>query len=189
MGKNTSRRSRQKRNLSPSRRESQDIHSTSRFWKRVLSVIALASAVASILSLLLSFLPKVSVRPEGKLDPKDPFSTPFVITNSGLTGIHKVTFVCRLRHATNDQGGKIIAYEKGVRPTGFVIAEIGPGESATTGLPFTWIGGITASADFDFVLEYRPSYYPLKKQSTFRLATARQQDGTLVWLPRALAEQ
>ena len=148
-----------------------------------------ASAIASILSFVLSLLPQVSVRPEGKLDPKNPFSTPFVITNSGLTGIHQVTFFCRLRHATNDQGGKIIAYGKGVHPIGFGIAEIERGESATTGLPFTWIGGTTAFADFDFVLEYRPSFYPLKKQSTFRFATARQEDGTLVWLPRALAEQ
>lgn len=188
MGKNAARRSRQKRNRSTSRQRPKSDYSISRFWKKAVSVIVGASAIASIISLLLSFLPQVSVRPEGKLDPKNPFSTPFVITNSGLTGINHVTFVCRLRHATNDQGGKIIAFEKGVRPTGFVIPEIRPGESATTGLPFTWIGGTTVSADFDFVLEYRPSYYPLRKQSTFRFATARQQDGTLVWLPRALAE-
>lgn len=187
MGKNISRRLRQKRNPSISRTRGQNNRPLSGFWKRALSFIVGASAVASLISLLLSFLPQVSVRPEGSLDPKNPFSTPFVITNSGLTGINQVSFVCRLRHATNDKGGKIIA--NNVRPTGFGIAKIGPGESATTGLPFTWIGDTTASADFDFVLEYRPSYYPLKKESTFRFATARQQDGTLVWLPRALAEQ
>lgn len=177
-----------KKNRSTPKQPPKNSYPISRVWKKAVSVMLGASAIASIISLLLSFLPQVSVRPEGKLDPKNPFSTPFVITNSGLTGINHVTFVCRLRHATNDQGGKIIAFDKGVRPKGFVITEIKSGESATTGLPFTWIGGTTASADFDFVIEYRPSFYPLKKQSTFRFATARQQDGTLVWLPRALAE-
>jgi len=190
MGKNAARRSRQKGNRSTSRQRPKSESSIFRFWKTAVSVIVGASVIASIISLLLSFLPRVSIRAEGKLSPKDPFSTPFVITNSGLTGINHVTFICRLRHAINDRGGKIIGPEKGVpvRPTDFVIPEIRPGESATTGLPFTWIGDTIVSADFDFVLEYRPSYYPLRKESTFRFATARQQDGTLVWLPRALAE-
>jgi hypothetical protein len=183
-----SKKSRTEKNRGASKQLTKSNRYMTEFLKKTLSIIVGASAVASILSLLLSFLPQVSVRAEGRLDPKNPFSTPFVITNSGMTGINNVTFICRLRHATNDQGGKIIAFEKGVRPMDFVVKEIRPGESATTGLPFTWIGGTTASADFDFVLEYRPSYYPLKKQSTFRFATARQQDGTLVWLPRALAE-
>lgn len=160
----------------------------SHLWKRVFSVIVGASALASILSLFLSLLPQVSVRPEGRLDPQNPFSTPFVISNSGLTGINEITFLCRLRHATNDQGGKVIAYNKGGRLAGFKISQIASGESATVRLPFAWIGGTTVSADFDFVLEYRPSYYPLRKEATFRFATARQQDGTLVWLPRAKAE-
>ncbi len=188
MRKRKSKHSQHKRNQIASRKRGQNNRPRSQFWKRTISLIVGASAIASIVSLFLSFLPQVSVRPEGKLDPQNPFSTPFVITNSGLTGINQVTFFCRLRHATNDQGGKIIAYEKGVHPTGFNISKIGPRESATAGLPFTWIGGTTASADFDFVLEYRPSYYPLKRQSTFRFATARQKDGTLVWLPRAMAE-
>ena len=189
MGKNKSKRSKKNRKPRASRKRKQNDSTPSRFWKKVLSTIVIASAFASILSFLLSFLPQVSVHPEGPLIQSDPFSTPFVITNSGLTKIYQVDFTCRLRHATNEKGGKIKAFEKGVRPTGFGITEIGPGESATTGLPFTWIGGTIVSADFDFVLEYRPSYYPLKKKSTFRFATARQQDGTFVWLPRALAEQ
>lgn len=78
--------------------------------------------------------------------------------------------------------------EKGVRPTGFRIEEVKRGESAMMGLPFSWVDGTTTFADFDVVLEYRPSYFPLRKQSTFRFATARNQDGTLVWLPRASAE-
>jgi len=185
MGKKSRRK--QQKNVERIGKAHRNISAWASFWQRVLSFIFIVSAVASIISLSLSFLPQVSVRPEGKLDPRNPFSTPFIITNSGITGIHDVTFICRLRHATNEQGGKIIAYG-GVRPTGFIISEIGPGESATTGLPFTWIGDVTASADFDFVLEYRPSYFPLKKHIALRFATARQKDGSLVWLPRALSE-
>jgi hypothetical protein len=185
MGKKNRRK--QQKNVEHARKEDQKNSVRPSIWKRVLSLIFIVSAVASIISLCLSFLPQVSVRPEGKLDPRNPFSTPFVITNSGIIGIHDVTFLCRLRHATNEQGGKIIV-TGGVRPTGFVISEIGPGESATTGLPFTWIGDVTASADFDFVLEYRPSYFPFKKNVALRFATARQKDGSLVWLPRALSE-
>jgi hypothetical protein len=185
MGKNSRRK--QQKNMEHPRKTNKKISVRTSIWKRILSLTFIVSAVASIISLCLSFLPQVSVHPEGKLDPRDPFSTPFVITNSGITGIHDVTFLCRLRHATNEQGGKIIA-TGGVRPTGFLVSEIGPGESATTGLPFTWIGDVTASADFDFVLEYRPSYFPFKKHVALRFATAKQKDGSLVWLPRALSE-
>jgi hypothetical protein len=197
MSKRKSKRSRKRTNPPATRqrnlgraalRRSRDEKSGSHLWKRVLSVIGGAGTLASLLSLLLSFLPQVSVRPEGRLDPQNPFSNPFVISNSGLTGINEVTFLCRLRHATNDQGGKIVAYNKGGRLAGFKISQIAPSESATVRLPFAWIGGTLVSADFDFVLEYRPSYYPLRKEATFRFATAPQQDGTLVWLPRAKAE-
>jgi hypothetical protein len=188
MSKHKSKRSGKQQNSRYPMDQGEERRLSSRIWKKAVSVFVGASAIASLISFLLSFLPQVSVRPEGRLEPQNPFSTPFVINNSGLTSINDVTFVCRLRHAINDKGGKIIAYEKGVRPFGFKISQITPGESSTVGLPFTWIGGTTVSADFDFTLEYRPSYYPLKKLATFRFATARQHDGTLVWLPRAQSE-
>ena len=159
--------------------------------KIVIGILTTLSILVSIASFILSFLPDITVNPEPRLDPNDPFWTPFVISNGGYTSIHDVFYYCKLRQATNSVAGKVIAYDKGVRPIRLPLPSIEPGESTAVGLPFSWISQDEPiiSADFDFVLKYRPSYYPFKREKSFRSATATSQEKGLIWLPRTLSER
>jgi len=47
-----------------------------------------------------AFAPKVSVATLLALDPLDPFSTPFVLSNDGVLSIHSVEYACVINHVT-----------------------------------------------------------------------------------------
>jgi hypothetical protein len=57
---------------------------------------AVIGGVSILLSLLLPFLADVSFTPRTRLDPTDPFSTLFTVTNEGVFDIEDVRFACHM---------------------------------------------------------------------------------------------
>jgi len=148
--------------------------------------------VAGILATIggvLSLLPKVVVYAGAPLDPSQPFTTPFTISNEGYLPIHDVTFRCRIRRAQAEDGAAIIAYEKGISPTGFAVPLITPGEKSTVACPFPFeFNAPFAGADFDFVVVFRPDWLLWHQEKSFRFGTTKTKEGQLIWLPRAVSE-
>lgn len=156
-------------------------------WKFLVAIAGFLATVSGILSLL----PRPSVTASDFLVVNEPFSAPFVITNEGYLPIHDVTFRCAIRHYKGANGGNIEVYKGGgITPSGFVLSEMPPGEKATVGCPFPFKGWEPViSADFDFVVVYRPDFLPWKQEKRFRFGTVKGGDGLLRWYPRSMSEQ
>ena len=72
-------------------------------WK-LIGIIALP---IGLIASLLAFASRVSVSPSSPLDPSDPFSTPFFISNDGLFAIYDVKFHCYFKKVKYVEGGGI----------------------------------------------------------------------------------
>jgi len=156
------------------------------FWTIFITSIGLFGSIVGILSLFAN----ITVESDMPLAKGDLKSAPIIITNNSLVPIHDVTFVCMARELVNEKGGKIIAYNKGVSPRNFVIEKLGRNESTTTGLPFTFVAGKIVSADFDFVVIYKPFWLcPYTLKSPFRFASTKNDKGEIFLLKRSISEK
>ena len=152
----------------------------------IITTIGLFGSIAGILSVFAN----ITVESDMPLTRGDLKSAPIIITNNSLVPIHDVTFICRARELVNEKGGKIIAYNKGVSPPNFVVEKLGRNESTTTGLPFTFVAEKIVSADFDFVVTYKPFWLcPYTLKSPFRFASSQNDKGEIFLLKRATSEK
>jgi hypothetical protein len=100
---------------------------------------------------------EISVMPNSVLDHSDPFSAPLTVSNDGYLTIHSVTFRCAIRNVQDESNARLVAYEKGIIPMGFLVPAMPAGEKATVACPFPFkFEASVIGADFDFILEYRP---------------------------------
>ncbi|MCK4469595.1 MAG: hypothetical protein KAU60_14725 [Desulfobacterales bacterium] len=154
--------------------------------KFFIGCVTVLASIAGVLSLSSN----ICVEAKPPLKTGDLSSSPICISNNSLLPIHDVSYVCEVRELKNKEGGKIIIYEKGVTPTGFIIAKLGKGETATTGLPFTFVAAPIASVDFEFVVTYRPFWIcPFTMEKPFRFASAVNDRGEIFLLPRSISEK
>ena len=194
----------QRRKQARERRKQQELQGESRpknrqgqgsgsvFRSRFVSTCKILGGALTLVSVLLtalSYVPKPTVASSAALNPADPLSTPFVISNNGSLPMHDVSFRCVIRNLESESHGRFVA-PAGAIPTDFVIRTMHSGESATVGCPFQWMKLTTplAAGDIEIVVVYRPDWWPWRREKPFRFATARYSDGTLHWLPRALSE-
>jgi hypothetical protein len=78
-------------------------HSLATIWKIAKIGGAILSGAAILFGLVTGvdwFLPSVSASPPAPLNPADPFSTPFIVTNNGHLALRSVEVSCYLTNAT-----------------------------------------------------------------------------------------
>jgi len=151
-----------------------------------ITSIGLFGSIAGIFSVFAD----ITVESDMPLTKGDLKSAPIIITNNSLVPIYDVTYICRARELVNEKGGKIIAYNEGVSPLNLVIEKLGRNESTTTGLPFTFVAEKIVSADFDFVVIYKPFWLcPYTLKSPFRFASTQNDKGEIFLLKRAISEK
>ena len=64
--------------------------------KAIAWTVSVFALVVGIVSGVLTLLPQGSVSVGSPLDPADPFTTPFIVSNTGYSSIHDVKYFCRL---------------------------------------------------------------------------------------------
>lgn len=154
-------------------------------WKTTLYILGIFAIIAGVMS----FLPKISVTPAEPLDPSNPFSAPFIISNEGVLALHSVSYRVHIREVQSEDGGKVIIYKKGITVSDFLISYFSPGEKATTGVPFPFkFQTPIKSADITFVVIYRPDSLPWHGEQRFRFGLAKKSNNSWIWLPRAMSE-
>jgi hypothetical protein len=154
-------------------------------WKTTLYILGIFAIMAGAMS----FLPKISVTPSELLDPSNPFSAPFIISNEGVLPFHSVSYRVHIREVQSEDGAKVIIYKKGITISDFLISNISPGEKATTGVPFPFkFQTRIKSADITFVVIYRPDWLPWHGEQRFRFGLAKKSNNSWTWLPRAMSE-
>jgi hypothetical protein len=142
----------------------------------------LLGVIASLASLLAinSFVPKLAVAPGPTLNVHDPFATIFSLKNDGILPVHDVTEVFCINdfdNPTNHQrifGGKIAFGNTN-------LGDLRAGD--TVGLPFDKaFGGFPdADADIEFIVQFRPEWWPFRREKRFRFVTDREYDRGWAW--------
>jgi hypothetical protein len=150
--------------------------------------LALVASVAGIDAYVAS---RISVSSSEALNPSDPFSTPFVISNDGYLPIKETLFSCGFRNVSYTAVD--IDFSKGVESQYAAppIPTIGGGEK-TTAWCFnpteTGMFGDIEQAEVDIVIRYRPAWLPWGQEKRARFLAVSGKDGKLYWLPKALSE-
>jgi len=195
-GRGKIRRQRQQRQ----KRQSKIRHwasSISYTWSLVVGISVLMTIVGTIYALT----PKISVQPYGSLNPADPFSTPFIITNDSTLPIHNVSS----KYEANNIEGVEMEGEKSECSTcpdisigGFSsgdtqpIVQMEPGEKTPL-----FVGGMTlakpsgeikdtsaaTNAEIIITVKYRPDWIPWQQERRWKFITAMNVEGQLVWVP------
>lgn len=185
------------RQLERLRREQQRIVAATprpRLWRRIFSgtnvVVGTFVTFLAFLGGWFLFHPHVSLHPDQRLNPNDPFSTEFTITNEGNFDIQNLTSTCIFGNVetTHNVGMYGLA-----RPSLQTIPQIEPRVSSTVEC-LSFIGGIGAgagnvrTADIALRLEYRQKWWPARMTEIYRFQSKLGTDGIVHWIPRTLSE-
>jgi hypothetical protein len=181
----TKRKKQQEFQVTPEKRFWQYLSPTNKFWVGFGLFLALIAAYYEL-------KPRISVTPSRLMESNNPFSAPFIIKNEGHLPIHSVTFRIASLLMQPIEGGKVIipnntyAYKEY-----FLIPILESGESVTTGLPDYYSVFILKTkisyVDIDFVVIYRPDYWPLTVEKHFRFGLSKNPDSWM-WLPRSMSK-
>ncbi len=137
----------------------------------------------------LSLFSDISVEALMPLEKGNLKSVPIQIKNNSYVSIYDVSYTCRARSLINEKGGKIIVYNKGVTPHNFGIKKLNRNEATTVGLPFTFVAGKIVSADFDFVVTYKPFWLsPFTLRKPYRFASSKNNETEVFLLKKAVSE-
>lgn len=155
---------------------------------RIVRIGGPAVALLGALAAAATFLPRVSISPRDPVDPTNPFSASFTVTNTGLVPLNDVGVRIAL--------GEIIAEPLPFNPP--KRFELGSGGFDRIGWlhhtleidePYTvpvsmfglGKGERLSGADLAIVIRYKPWFLPWHRDKAFRFQTYRQSNGGLYW--------
>jgi hypothetical protein len=154
-------------------------------------IVAVVGLVGSTVGMYWYASPKVMVNVSELLNPVEPFSAPFTISNNGNFAIHHVTFRCVVLHAGDDFNTHIVMPpgSPGAASSDAIVPELNPGETSTVGCPFPFFFEHPVThADVEIFVKYKPEWQPWHQEKPFRFAITRDSQGHLRWMSRAMSE-
>jgi hypothetical protein len=166
-----------------------------RVKRPALLLWSLIGAIALIFGVFVGYVqlaPRISVSASAPLNPSDPFSSPFVISNDGYLPIRNVQFLCRLSDVNAQPPGLNLSFENisVMGPDRFLgdksqkIRDIDPGGQATTKCNLSPLFPVMPieNADIAITVVYQPAFYRSQKVKDFRFITVSGSDGQLRWV-------
>jgi hypothetical protein len=136
-------------------------------------------------------IPHVSLEPDSPLNPQDPFSAQFRVTNENqLFTIRNLTGSCYFVDVVTDHNVGISALG---RPLTKVIPGLEPRQGSTIDCP-SIIGGIGAGAGnvtkakIVLQISYRQNWWPFAELETYPFEGMRDAQGFVRWFHRAPSE-
>ena len=150
-------------------------------WVVVLTAVGV---IALVLAVNEADQPKVDIANTDALDPSDPFSTPFIVSNNGRATITDVEFSCYIDGLEYEDGAGFTRLALVTQPT---IARIDPGDrkSGLCGSVRMHTSPVKG-ADIQMTIKFKAPRWGLftkEHERKLRWVTAKQSDGTLRWIP------
>jgi hypothetical protein len=148
--------------------------------------VGLAVTVMGFVSALYTFQSKVSINPGDRLDPGDPFRTPFIVRNGGVLPIFDVEGYCGM--VLVEWSEPFVRFEHGMMKRKVArISELWPGDGLLLRECFRAIVGPPPNiADMVFGITYRPvPFVRWRRDKSERYELHKGKDG-FYWVPRAL---
>lgn len=154
-----------------------------RTWTLIVSIGTIIGFVSS----LMFFASRITVSSLNSLDPSDPFSTPFSISNDGAFSIYNVEFRCHFKDVSFPRGGGFKGFS--VQDDSPPIAVIEAGEKATTKcVIFAPNISIGSQGDIYVVVSYQPKFLPYRKEKLFRFIMKQGSDKQWYWFQQPVAK-
>jgi hypothetical protein len=140
---------------------------------------------------LLVLVPRITVNPEGTLNPSNPYPISFGITNIGyipLVNVQPMLGICTFVVGEPETMPDRCQGQLGSRlvPTKWFVRRLAIDEKSVIRLDdvFGLNGNKFGGADISIVIRYQPWHIPIHQETEFRFVTRKENDGTLSWLPR-----
>lgn len=156
--------------------------------RKMLNTILSILAIVGFAIALLTLFPRITISNNVPIDPDDPFSTPFLISNEGYVPLFSVQFLMAIREVNRKGGGGIIGTPD------FKTRFTAPDMKSTAFWPtdsYSFYAGrilrahgSLESADIAIIVQYRPFLVPFKRERIFRFITQRGPDNRLYWMQR-----
>jgi len=162
---------------------------TGLFWATV-------SLIAALISSYFLLRPQIEVEPDIAIDPKQPMTTPFRITNRGVLPIYNVHKECGITKLNTGENGQpqVNLFKFSFRDTTDpYIPRLDEGESTSVLIrdghfPFIVPGKPFECGDIDVVVEYTTAIIGFRKKQSFRFETRRDVNNEVRWYHKASSE-
>lgn len=128
------------------------------------------------------FSPDISVSTDSPLNPEQPLSSPFTVTNNWNLVLHQFTYACFIDYAG---GGGPFVENIGITRGSDVTPKVRGGESKTFVCPPAFAISDLETVELEIIVEYRPflRLWPVSMR-TYRFETLRRTDGSWLWKPQ-----
>ena len=148
---------------------------------QIFSLLGYLAVIVGLIQFIFWLAPDISVVPETPVS-ENPFSTPFIIENSGRLSISNVQASCLISHQifqnnVNQTNDSSVAY---MEPIGHL--RHGDRRSLTCHNPVEF-NMSPISADATLTVTYNPPFTWFQRKLRFRFQTVKQSDGMLRWEP------
>ena len=150
--------------------------------KQVVKWISIAVLICTLLSGLMTFAPILTVDAGAPLDPNNPFSSPFIITNNMIVPLFGVTIACKYHDVEFEGGGILDNTAAGSEETFSVMA---PHQKTTA--PCQKGINMNASLKSGIVtigVNYSAFLWPFKTSTTRHFKTEISAGKKTIWLPQ-----
>jgi hypothetical protein len=182
--------------LPPETRLGHGLKVAKRSAQAIGAVLVFLATILGLVTGYIALLPRVSVSQNEQLDPSDPFSSPFVVSNDGPLPMERVRFRCGIVSASYEHGPKVEGGSNfgssfifapdasgNMPPQNFGAVEMNPGERSTIpscNYPFP---KSVAGANIGIIVTFRIGYTPFSSKRTFRFVTLADSNKKLHWYP------
>jgi len=140
------------------------------------------SVLSGIFVTIYALAPKIIVTPSTeRIDPANPMTSLFNVTNDGLLPIYSVKFLCELK---NVQNPSFDAKDNKVFPNRQDRSVLNPGEGAALHCGSGFFIGKIHSADIALNVSFRPAYWFLHHEKHFAFRASVSSDGVIHWMPK-----
>ena len=154
------------------------------FSKLTIRLLNLFAWIGGLIALVYTFLPQLSVDHSEPLDPNDPFSAHFVISNDGYTTIYCANFSCLINTLDSANGSRIEHNTGEIR--NYSLMKLDGKHKITV----PCVSGVKLPsiqrADIDLEITYTSyfhflHFWPFRTTQRFNFSTAVRSDGLLTW--------
>ena len=170
-----------KKAVRPKTRMGHALHIAAKALQIIGALIGFAAAILGIVTGYVALEPRVSVSQNEQLDPNDPFSSPFIVSNDGPLPMENVRFTCGIGSTHYEHGPTVkgapnyrtnfifLPDAKGNLPVqNFGAIEMKPGERSTIpscNYPFP---KSVEGADIGIVVNFRIAYIHVNAERVFQ---------------------
>jgi hypothetical protein len=161
-----------------------------------ITVFPLLLALATLLggfAALVTFLPRISVSPSDPVDPANPFSSSFTITNANIVPLREVTALLGIGQIATEPAQNrpnfVPTFTSRLTMPNWKDHVLSMDEKFTITLAdaFGLPPGVRLSGgDIAIVITYKPWFLPFRREKVFRFITHRQSNGILYWYSQPL---